>query len=139
MQVTFITSPELLAQKFHLVAPLLQPVVKQAARGEFSVEDIKQMTTEGRVISAVAEKDGQAVMAMAFEFVHYPQILAVNILALGGHGLDAIADEFWQVFRNWCKSAGATVIEASCSDAMARMLGRYGFENVYRVVRAGLE
>lgn len=138
MQVTFITNPQLLEQKFHLIEPLLLPVVKEAARGEFSVEDIKRMTAEGRVISAVAEKDGEPVMAMAFEFVHYPQILAVNVMALGGHGLDAIADEFWETFRSWCKSAGASVIEASCSNAMARLLGRYGFETVYRVVRAGL-
>ena len=139
MHATFITSPELLAQKFHLAVPLLQPVIDQAARGEFTVEDIRQMTAQGRVITAVVEQDGHAVLALAFEFVHYPRTLAVNIMALGGRGLDTAADEFWDTFRTWCKSAGATVIEAACSDAMARMLGRYGFENVYRVVRAGLE
>jgi hypothetical protein len=75
---------------------------------------------------------------MAFEFVHYPQTLAVNVMALGGSGLDETAAQFWDSFRAWCKSAGATVIEASCSDAMARMLGRYGFETAYRVVRTDL-
>ncbi len=139
MHATFITSPELLEQKFHLAAPLLQPVIDQAARGEFTVEDIRRMTSEGRVITAVVEQDGEAVLALAFEFVHYPQTLAVNIMALGGKDLGKAADEFWDTLRDWFRSAGATVIEASCSDAMARLLGRYGFENVYRVVRAGLE
>lgn len=138
MHATFITTPELLAQKFHLAAPLLQPVIDQAARGEFTVEDIRRMTEQGRVITAIGEQDGVAILAMAFEFVHYPQTLAVNILALGGHSLDIAVAEFWDLFRSWCKSAGATVIEASCSDAMARLLARYGFEPVYRVVRSDL-
>ena len=136
MKVTFITDTTLLEQKFHLAKPLLQPVIDQAARGEFTLDDIERMTAEGKVITAVAEDGDKAVMAMAFEFVHYPQALAVNVMALGGHGLDGIASEFWDSFKAWAKLAGATVIEASCSDAMARMLGRIGFESVYRVVRA---
>ena len=138
MKATFLTSPALLADKFHLAATLLQPVVDQAARGEFTVDDIRRMTEEGRAITAVFEKDGRAVMALAFEFVHYPQTLAVNILALGGSNLDDVAAEFWATLKNWCKRAGATTIEASCSDAMARLLGRFGFEPVYRVVRTEL-
>lgn len=138
MQVTFITSPALLAGKFPLAAPLLQPVIDEAARGEFTVEDIRALNAQGKVITALVERDGKAVMAMAFEFVHYPQTLAVNIMALGGRGLDDAASEFWAKFKAWCKEAGATVIEASCSDAMARLLGRYGFESTYRVVRTEL-
>lgn len=138
MNVTFIVNAELFAQKFHLARPLLQPVVDQAARGEFTVDDIARMTQTGRVITAVVEQGGAAVLAMAFEFVHYPGTTAVNILALGGRGVDAVAAEFWQTFKDWCRSAGATVIEASCSDAMARLLGRYEFKSVYRVVRAEL-
>lgn len=138
MNVTFITSHELLAQKFHMAEPLLQPVIDKAARGEFTVKDIERMTAEGRVITAVGEQDGAGKFAMAFEFVHYPQTLAVNVMAFGGSGLDDAAAEFFEAFKAWCKGAGATVIEASCSDAMARMLGRIGFKPVYRVVRAEL-
>lgn len=138
MIATFITSPDLLAQHFHKAAPLLQPVIDQAARGEFTVEDIRSLTEQGRVITALAEKDGEPVMAMAFEFVHYPRVLAVNVMALGGHGLADVRSQFWDAFKDWCRSAGATVIEASCSDAMARLLSRNEFKSVYRVVRAEL-
>lgn len=138
MQVTFITSAAMCDEKFAMAKPLLQPVIEQAARGEFTVADIERMTRQGRAITAIAQVDGLPVMAMAFEFVHYPQQLAVNVMALGGRGLDFVAEQFWQEFRTWCKSAGATVIEASCSDAMARMLQRYGFDCAYRVVRAPL-
>jgi len=138
MNVTFITSPALLAQHFFKAAPLLQPVIDQAARGEFTVEDIRRLTEAGRVITALIEKDGEAVLAMAFEFVHYPQKLAVNILALGGQSVDEVASEFWDTFKEWCRSAGASAIEASCSEAMARLLRRQEFKSVYRVVRLEL-
>lgn len=138
MNATFITDRALFAQHFHKAAPLLQPVIDQAARGEFTLEDIRRMTEAGRVITAIAEKDGEPVMAMAFEFVHYPQTVAVNILALGGQGVAEVASEFWDTFKAWCRSAGASSIEASCSDAMARLLSRHEFKSVYRVVRAEL-
>lgn len=138
MKATFITDATLLAQHFHKAAPLLQPVIDQAARGEFTVEDIRRMTEAGHAITAIAEKDGVTVMAMAFHFVHYPQKLAVNILALGGQGVDEVVAEFWATFKDWCRSAGATFIEASCSDAMARLLRSHEFKSVYRVVRAEL-
>ena len=138
MNVTFIVNPELLAQHFYKAEPLLQPVIDQAARGEFTMEDIRRMTGAGKVVTAIAEKDDVPVMAMAFEFVHYPQKTVVNIMALGGQGVDEVVGEFWETFKAWCKGAGAAAIEASCSDAMARMLARYDFKSVYRVVRAEL-
>ena len=138
MIATFITSPDLLAQHFYKAAPLLQPVIDQAGRGEFTVEDIRRLTKQGRAITAIAEEGGVTVMAMAFEFVNYPQYVAVNIMALGGEGVEAVSKEFLETFKAWCRSAGAHVIEASCSDAMARLLSRHEFKSVYRVVRAQL-
>jgi hypothetical protein len=138
MQVTFITTPELFEQKFHLAAPLLQPVVDRAIKGELALKDIASMTKSGRFITAVAEHDGQPVMAMSFEFVTYPQQLAVNIVALGGHGLAEIVAQFWETFKAWCRSAGVDMIEAWCGDAMARLLGRYEFKSAYQVVRVQL-
>lgn len=138
MNVTFIVSPELFEQHFHKAAPLLQPVVDQAARGEFTVADIARLTQAGRVIVALVECDDVPMLALAFEFVHYPQTLAVNILALGGRRVEEAAAQFWAMFKDWCKSAGASVIEASCSAAMVRLLGRYEFKSVYQVVRAEL-
>lgn len=138
MQVTFITDQVLLVGKFHLAAPLLEPVVREAGRGEFTVDDIRRLNAQGEVITALFENDGEPVAAMAFEFVYYPQTLAVNIMAFGGKRFDEVTTEFWDLFKEWCKAAGASFIEASCSDAMARLLGRYGFDLTYRVVRAAL-
>lgn len=138
MDITFITTPELLARKFAIAAPLLEPVITQAARGEFTVEDLYQLNLKGRAITALIEKDGQGVMAVVFEFVHYPQMVAVNIMALGGRYLDDSVSEFWSGFKAWCRDAGAEAIEASCSPAMTRLLSKYGFEPTYQVVRTAL-
>ncbi len=138
MQVTFITTPELFEQKFHLAAPLLKPVVDRAIKGEIALDDIASMTKSGRFITALVEDKGEPVLALTFEFVPYPQQLAVNIVALGGHGLAEVAAEFWETFKEWCRSAGVDMIEAWCGDAMARLLGKYEFKNAYQVVRAQL-
>jgi hypothetical protein len=113
-------------------------VVDRAIKGELALKDIASMTKSGRFITALVEDKGEPVLALTFEFVPYPQQLAVNIVALGGHGLADVAAEFWETFKAWCRSAGADMIEAWCGDAMARLLGKYEFKNAYQVVRAQL-
>ena len=135
VQITFLTTPELLEQKFHKAAPLLQDVVDGAVRGEFTVQDIERLAQAGKAVVCVIEKDGKAVLAAAFEFVHYPRKRAINIMAMAGVGLHEAQVLFWDAFNDWARGAGVACIEASCSRAMARLLGRFGFEDVYRVVR----
>lgn len=138
LNVTFLTSTEQVEGQFDYAVPLLEPVITQAAHGEFTVEDLRRLNLDGRAITAIIRKGVEPVMAMVFEFVHYPQQLAVNIMALGGVELDGVVHEFWETFRAWCKEAGATNIEAACSPAMARMLSRYEFKTTYQLVRAAL-
>lgn len=137
MRITFMTSAALVEAKFSKAAPLLQPVVERACKGEFTVEDLRQLNLKGNAITALVE-DRSPQLAMVFEFIHYPQMTAVNIIALGGPGLKDSAIAFWDTFKAWCKEAGASCIEASCSPALARLLKRYGFEDTYRQVRVGV-
>lgn len=138
MTPIFLTTPELLNQWWDKAALHFEPVVSQAARGEFTVEDIRRLCEEGRATVGVAIERGEVVMAMAFEFIHYPRISACNIMALGGTRLDEIEEAFFITFKDWCKSMGVTVIEASCSSVMSRLLRRYGFAKTYEVVRLSL-
>lgn len=136
MQAIFITNRAQADAQFHLAAPLLQPVVDQAGRGEFTVEDLKRLTSEGRAITMVVSDESGAVFALVFEVVLYPSQTAVNIMALGGDRFAEGEAVFGEAFRQWCRKAGATVIEASCSPAMARMLRKFGFDAAYQVVRS---
>jgi hypothetical protein len=135
MTPLFLTSPELLEEYWDSAAIHFEPVVRDAARGEFTVEDIKHLCEQKRATTAVVIEDGQVILALAFEFIHYPQISACNIMALGGTRLTEAENEFFVTFREWCKSMNVTVIEASCSSVMSRLLRRYGFAKTYEVVR----
>ncbi len=139
MNVRFLTEPGEVTAKWAQIAPLLAPVVERAARGEFTLDDLRRMAEEKRLMVGVCEYGNAVVMAMAFEFKHYPQYLAINIVAIGGTGLDIVATNYWDLFKQWAREAGAVHIEALCSRAMARMLNHYGFTNTYEQVRLPVE
>lgn len=138
MTPLFLISPELLSHWWGRVEPHLLPVVTEAARGEFSIDDLYRLCQEKRAACAIVT-DGEAViLAMVFEFIHYPKITACNIIALGGSRLDESAEQFFITFKKWLYGMGVTVIEASCSSVMSRLLRRYGFAKTYEVVRLNL-
>lgn len=107
--------------------------------GDFEPEYLFGMVADGRAVIGVVYEGEQPVLAGAFEFVHYPRQLAVNIMAIAGEQMGEAMDAFWETFRQWCRSAGAEVIEARCAPGMARLLARKGFESAYTVVRQKLE
>jgi len=132
----FLLKPDDLNAHRSQIVRLLTPVVEQAGRGEFTVEDLMRLALEGRAyigISYAPEICG------AFEFKHYPQSVAINIMAIGGSGLEQLSDMWFDTFKKWARLAGASTIEASCSRGMARILKRIGFANEYEVVRLKIE
>lgn len=139
MKPLFLNTPELLNEWWGKASEHLEPVVREAARGEFEVRDIRRMCDEERALTVVIIDGEKVVMAMAFEFLFYPRMTACNIMALGGSCLQEIADAFFVTFKRWCYGMGVTVIEASCSSSMARLLRRQGFEKTYEVVRHAID
>ena len=119
-----------------MIVRLLSPVVERAGRGEFTVEDLLQLAHDGRAYIGISNAPE---ICGVFEFRHYPQTMAVNIIAIGGEGLQELSDMWFEKFKKWAFLAGATTIEASCSRAMARILKRIGFANEYEVVRLKIE
>lgn len=136
LSVIFMTDSATTAQYFDQAAPLLEPVVKEAARGEFTVPDLRRLCEQGRAICMLVSDGAGPMFALVFEVVHYPSQSAVNLMALGGERFAEGEAVYGSVFREWCRQAGASVIEASCSPAMARMLRKFGFDVAYQVVRS---
>lgn len=134
----FLTTQELLDRWWDRAAQHLERVVREAARGEFTVDDLRQLCAEGRAVAVVVVDGDDVVLAAVIEFVYYPQITACNVMALGGSRLDEALEAFFVTFKDWLYGMGVTVIEASCSPAMARLLGRAGFSKDYEVVRLKL-
>lgn len=135
MRLLFLTSQRLITAHWPAAAALLAPVLA-AARGEFEISDLEELCREGRAVAAIAADDaGQPVLAFVFEWRFYPRRTILNIIALGGRELRAVAGTFWPAFRAWAEESGATHIEASCSPAMTRLLSRLGFAHTYDTVR----
>jgi hypothetical protein len=132
--VRFLTEPEEIEARWHEVAPLLAPALAHAVLGELTIDDVRELALARRMIIGVFEHDGVPTMAMAFEFKHYPRIVTVNIVALGGARFAEFAGRFFDGFKAWATRAGAQHIEASCRPAMARLLKRHGFANTYEKV-----
>lgn len=136
MDVIFLTTPDLISLHWWAVARLVDPVAHQAARGEFTTEDLAQLVEEGRATAGLFhDDDGQPLAGMVFEFRHYPRSMTINIIALGGRNLGGISSTFWQQFVAWAKESGVSHIEACTSPAMTRMLRGLGFQHTYDLVR----
>ena len=138
MKPLFLTTSELLEAWWSRAEPHLLPVVNEAARGEFSIEDLYILCKEKRATCVVITEGDIVTLAAVFEFIYYPKITACNVMAMGGSGWDSVAEQFFITFKEWLYGMGVTVIEASCSSVMSRLLRRYGFAKTYEVVRLSI-
>lgn len=134
MKVRFLAPHEVPAE-FDRLRPVFERV---PAEDEYSVSDIVEQGSIGHVAVGYVEDGGQIVAVMAYEFLRYLRTDAVNILALAGCRLDEVHAEFFEGFKALCREAGVTSIEARCSEAMARLLRRYGFEFKCQIVSVKL-
>ncbi len=132
IQAHFFVQPEEIRAAFPQLLPILKRVPIVA---EYRHEDLEVLALKGKLILGAATQGKRIKLVMAFEFIHYPAWLAVNIVALAGEDLSTIARAFFKKFIAWCQQAGAQVIEARCGEAMTRLLQRYGFNKAYNVVR----
>lgn len=139
MNVRFLTGADEVSRRWHDIAPLFAPVVDAAAHGEFTLADLKALAEAGRLMVGVCEFGGVPLMAMAFEFRHYPRKTLINIVAIGGQHMEFVYGRFWDRFNAFAEAAGAVEFEANVSEAMARLLKKIGFESTYRVVRKKVE
>lgn len=138
MNLTFFQGEREVAAEFPQVREFFERVVHGAAKGEFTADDIEEMAKVKRATLGIVKEDGEPVLAFAFEFIYYPRMVVLNILAMGGTQLNRVMAEFWQQFMAWARLTGADGIQASCCPAMARILEKHGFEATYQVVRSKL-
>lgn len=139
MQVEFLTTKESILANWEALEPLFQKVISRATCGEFTVDDLHAMALDGKIQIGLVRESGEIIMAMAFEFRHYAQKLAISFLAMGGKKLDQVMGCFLDTFKKWAVSAGADWIEAFCSPAMARIHARHHFTTAYQLVRLELK
>lgn len=135
MRALFLTTPELLQAHWVEVARLVAPVATEAARGEFTVDDLQALVQRGAAFAGLAFDGDAPALGMVFEFRHYPRRTVLNVMALGGRDLARAAVSFWPCFVAWAKESGASEIEACTAPAMTRVLRHLGFSHTYDIVR----
>jgi hypothetical protein len=134
MDALFLTSQRLITQHWPAASALLAPVL-DAARGEFTIEDLHDLCREGRAVAGLGFRDGEPVLAFVWELRLFPRRTVANIVALGGSGIADAAATFWPQWLEWCRECGIDEVEACVSPAMARMLRPLGFAQTYSLVR----
>jgi len=136
MKLMILQDSEQVTAHFPQVRALFDRCVNRAVMGEFNSDDLLRLGQEGRMYILIVSDGKDPVMAVAFEFVHYPRLTVLNIAALAGRRMEKVMRELWPTFRRFAQLAGADCIQASCAPGMARMLARYGFGEVYQVMRS---
>lgn len=138
----FLSTQEMLDEYWPQVEVLLQPVVEEAMHGEMTLADIYEGIIAGRLIALIVKDDTPEVpdvaLVLILELVVYPGFTALNVTALGGRELDLLRSRFWDHLCSWAYMNGVRTIQAMVSPAMARVLKRFGFEQVYTVMRLPL-
>ncbi|HCP79686.1 MAG: hypothetical protein CML16_17475 [Pusillimonas sp.] len=132
MKAFFIQEPEQIDSQLHRLLPVFNrlPEVK-----EFKPEQLFELAKQNRVVIGYLEQDGEVVMAGAMEFINYPNMTSLNIIALAGSNLTKAHALFMDSLFTFARQAGATYIEALCHDPMARLLTKYGFNKSYTQMR----
>ena len=141
-----LVTPQLLDRFWPQASQLFERCVSKALNGEYTTDNILEMARVGKAMIIVVTNDTtgehpdtDVSLALAIEPVLYPQLNAINILALGGRNLVASKNKHWDSFIGWAYMNGARMIEANVSPSMMRMIKRWGFEPVYTQARFSLE
>lgn len=128
------------ADRLDLVWNEVEPMISKGmehAHGELGVSQLRMMIVQQQAYLLVAERDGALVGAGVVEFIQYPNFKAANFIVTGGRGMLFDRHGYEQI-RAWMKSKGASKIQGHVRESVARLWGRFGLKEVYRVVRADL-
>ncbi len=115
------------------IAPFFKSALDKSDVDEYTLDQVKVRITDGtwQVLVAVDETNVIAGAA-ALHFFNRPDSRVGYIDLIGGR-LISSADTFEQL-KKFMVMNGATKIEGSARESVARLWTRYGFKEKYRVV-----
>ena len=138
----FLSTVELLDTYWLQTAVLLDRCITEAMHGEMTLQDIYEGIKAGQMFALIAKKDDGEIPEVALVLILtlevYPQYTLVNITALGGRQLNLLKTKFWRHVCSWAYMNGVRQFQACVSPAMARIISRYGFNQVYVQMRMDL-
>lgn len=141
--------PLLLSTKEHFdtywayAEPYIKRCLDETTHGEIDIQHIYERGLAAQnyviVVKSDAGPEPQVKLVLVFEPRIYPNLAALNLLALGGSDLKSLSDKYWEKLLGWAYMNGVRAIEGLvCNPAMERVIKRLGFKPVYTHMRLDL-
>tara|TARA_R100001079_G_C4446020_1_gene151173 strand:+ start:188 stop:688 length:501 start_codon:yes stop_codon:yes gene_type:complete len=141
--------PLLLSTKEHYdtywayAEPHIKRCLEETTHGEISTSHIYERGLAAQnyviVVKSDAGPEPEVKLVLVFEPRYYPNLAALNLLAIGGSDLKILSDKYWEKLLGWCYMNGVRAIDCSVSNpAMERMIKRLNFKPIYTQMRLDL-
>jgi hypothetical protein len=115
--------------------PLVKGFLEEAlehAKGEYTIDHIQAFVASGEWTLLVAVEDGTIHGAATMHCFNRPTDRVAFVTTTGGKFI-LDQDTFAQL-QDISRAFGATALECAARESMARLLGRFGFDEKYRIL-----
>jgi len=115
--------------------PMVKDFITDAleqSKGDYTTEHVQALVSSGQWTLLVAVDDEKIHGAATMHCLNRPVDRVAFITTTGGKFI-LDADTFSQL-QNIARALGATALECAARESMTRLLGRFGFEEKYRIV-----
>lgn len=114
-----------------MVSAFIEDALKHA-KGDYTLDHVQSLLSTGEWTLVVGVEDGVIHGAATVSLFNRPADRVAFITTIGGKLV--INDETFEQVKAIAFSMGATALECAARESMTRLLGRYGFEEKYRIV-----
>jgi len=114
-----------------MVSSFIEDAVKQS-KGDYTLDHVQSLVSSGAWTLVVGVEDNIIHGAATVSFSNRPAHRVAFITTVGGKLV--INEETFEQVKAIAVSMGATVLECAARESMTRLLGRFGFEEKYRIV-----
>ena len=122
-------------QWVHRTWPMVSAFIEDAlkhAKGDYTLDHVQFLLSTGEWTLVVGVEDGVIHGAATVSLFNRPTDRVAFITTIGGKLV--IDDSTFEQVKAIAASMGATALECAARESMTRLLGRYGFEEKYRIV-----
>jgi hypothetical protein len=115
--------------------PMVKDFITDAleqSKGDYTTEHVQALVSSGQWTLLVAVDDEKIHGAATMHCLNRPVDRVAFITTTGGKFI-LDTDTFLQL-QNIARAMGATALECAARESMTRLLGRFGFEEKYRIV-----
>ena len=103
---------------------------------DYTIDQIKGSVCTGNWMLLILVEDNKIHGAITVNFINMPNARVAFVTAIGGR-LISSKDTYRQL-AEIVKQFGATKIQGAVKESIARLWGRYGFKECYRIVEVNI-